>query len=174
MTQSLFEQIYSEYFKRIYNYIFGQMLNREIAEDLTEDVFVKVLENLDRYESSRAAISTWVYTIARNVVIDYRKKAFVNRETAIDESVEMMGKDERYYFDDPDSLKYIENRRLFNILCQLTEAEKDFLGLRYGLEMSNEEIAKMLNITPKAVSDRYSRLLNKCRKISEKIFKNIF
>ncbi len=67
-------------------------------------------------------------------------------------------------------MKYVENRELFNILCRLTDAEKDFLGLRYGLEMSNDEIAKMLNITPKAVSDRYARLLNKCRKIHEKIF----
>lgn len=56
----------------------------------------------------------------------------------------------------------------FNILCRLTDAEKDFLGLRYGLEMTNDEIANMLKITPKAVSDRYARLLNKCRRIYEK------
>lgn len=81
-----------------------------------------------------------------------------------------MSRADKYYFDDPDSLKYVENRELFNILCRLTDAEKDFLGLRYGLEMSNDEIAKIMNITPKAVSDRYARLLNKCRRIHEKIF----
>ena len=48
----------------------------------------------------------------------------------------------------------------------MTDAEKDFLGLRYGLEMSNDEIAKMLNITSKAVSDRYARLLNIVTKVS--------
>ena len=113
-------------------------------------------------------VSTWIFAIARNAVTDYRKKAYVNRESAIDESVELISRNDRYYFDDPDSLKYVENQQLFNILCRLTDAEKDFLGLRYGLEMNNDEIAKMLNITPKAVSDRYARLLNKCRKIHEK------
>lgn len=155
MIYDSFEKIYEEYFGKIYNYIFGQMLNREISEDLTEDVFVKVLENFDRYDPARAGVSTWIYTIARNAVADYRKKAYVNRESEMDESVELISRADKYYFDDPDSLKYVENRELFNILCKLTDAEKDFLGLRYGLEMSNDEIAKMLNITPKAVSDRY-------------------
>lgn len=168
MIYDSFEDIYDEYFGKIYNYIFGQMLNREISEDLTEDVFVKVLENFDRYDPARAGVSTWIYTIARNAVADYRRKAYINRESEIDESVELISRADKYYFDDPDSLKYVENRELFNILCMLTDAEKDFLGLRYGLEMSNDEIAKMLNITPKAVSDRYARLLNKCRKIHEK------
>lgn len=168
MIYDSFEKIYEEYFGKIYNYIFGQMLNREISEDLTEDVFVKVLTNLDSYNPVRATVSTWIYTVARNTIADYRKKAYVNRESVIDESVELISRDDGYYFDDPDSLKYVENQQLFNILCKLTDAEKDFLGLRYGLEMSNDEIAKMLNITPKAVSDRYARLLNKCRKIHEK------
>ena len=145
------------------------MLNREISEDLTEDVFLKVLNNLDSYDPARGGkLSTWIYAITRNTVADYRRKAYVNRESVIDESVEMMSRDDKYYFDDPDSLKYVENRELFNILCRLTDAEKDFLALRYGLEMNNDEIAKMLNITPKAVSDRYARLLNKCRRIHEK------
>lgn len=169
MIYDSFDKIYEEYFDKVYNYIFGQMLNREISEDLTEDVFVKVLTNLDRYDPARGAkVSTWIFTIARNVVADYRKRAYVNREDAMDDSVELISRDDRYYFDDPSSLKYVENRKLFNILCRLTDDEKDFLGLRYGLEMTNDEIANMLNITPKAVSDRYSRLLNKCRLIHEK------
>lgn len=75
MIKDLFGKIYANHFKKIYNYIFGQMLNREISEDLTEDVFIKVLENFNRYDSSKANVSTWIYTIARNVVADYRRKA---------------------------------------------------------------------------------------------------
>ena len=164
----LFEEVYEKYFKKVYNYIFGQVLNHEIAEDLTEDVFVKVLDNLEFYNPSMAAISTWIYTIAKNIIINHHKRAFVNREVAIDESVEMIGKPERYYFDDPNTLKFVENRQLFNILLELSDTERDFLEMRYGFEMSNEEIAKVLDITPKAVSDRYRRLLEKCRKINEK------
>lgn len=53
MIYDSFDKIYEEYFGRIYNYIFGQMLNREIAEDLTEDVFLKVLDNFDRFDPTR-------------------------------------------------------------------------------------------------------------------------
>jgi len=170
MVQSTFEDVYNEYFKKIYNYIYGQVLNREVAEDLTEDVFVRVIDNLDGYDSSKAAISTWIYTIAKNIITDYRKRAYVNRETEIDESVELISTTEKYYYDNPNTLKYTENRQLAAILTELTEDERDFLELRYGLELSNEEIAQRLNITAKAVSDRYRRLLDKCKKIHEKKF----
>ena len=97
-----FEEIYENNFSKIYNYIFGQMLNREISEDLTSDVFLKVLTNLDSYDPSRGAgLSTWIYAIARNTVADYRKKAYVNRENFIDESVELISREDKYYFDDP-------------------------------------------------------------------------
>ena len=167
MVQPSFEEVYNEYFKKIYNYIYGQVLNREVTEDLTEDVFVKVIDNLEGYNPSKAAISTWIYTIAKNTVNDYRKRAYVNRESEIDENVELISTTEKYYYDNPNTLKYTENQQLFNILSELTEAERDFLELRYGLELSNEEIAQILNITAKAVSDRYRRLLNKCKKIHE-------
>lgn len=81
MIYDSFEKIYEEYFGKVYNYIFGRMLNREISEDLTEDVFLKVLDNLDRYDPARGAkMSTWIFVIARNAVADYRKKVYVNRE----------------------------------------------------------------------------------------------
>ncbi len=86
----------------MYNYIFGQMLNREVSEDLTEDVFGKVLTNLDRFDPSRGVkVSTWIFAIARNTIADYRKKAYVNREDATDESVELPGRADRYYLDAP-------------------------------------------------------------------------
>ncbi len=167
MVENLFEEIYEKYFKKVYNYIFGQVLNREVAQDLTEDVFVRVLDNLESYDSSKAALFTWVYTIARNILTNHQNRAYVKRESGIDESVMMIGKQQDYYYDNPNTLKYVENRQLFNILRELSEAERDFLEMRYGLEMSNEEIARVLNISSKAVSDRYRRLLEKCRKIHQ-------
>ena len=94
MIHDSFDELYQEYFGKVYNYIFGQMLNREVSEDLTEDVFVKVLTNLDCYDFARAKVSTWIFTIARNTIADYRKKASVNREDAIDENTELISRDD--------------------------------------------------------------------------------
>lgn len=95
----------------------------------------QIIENggFDELVAKGGIFASMVYTIARNAVADYRRKAYVNRESEMDESVELISRADKYYFDDPDSLKYVENRELFNILCMLTDAEKDFLGLRYGL-----------------------------------------
>ena len=67
-------------------------------------------------------------------------------------------------FDDPAS------ERTYEILQQLTEDERNLLEMRYTLDMDNDEVAAVLGATANAVSHRYRRLLDKCRKISEKIF----
>ena len=59
------------------------------------------------------------------------------------------------------------NQKLFKILSHLPDSDREFLALRYNKELSNEEIGKILNISPKAVSERYRRLLAKCRSIAE-------
>ena len=58
------------------------------------------------------------------------------------------------------------NRQLYQILSYLTNSERDFLALRYQSGLSNEEIGKILGIQAKAVSERYRRLLKKCRDIA--------
>ena len=67
-------------------------------------------------------------------------------------------------FDDPAS------ERTYEILQQLTEDERNLLEMRYTLDMDNDEVAAVLGATANAVSHRYRRLLDKCRKISEKNF----
>ena len=57
------------------------------------------------------------------------------------------------------------NLRVYSILRQLSEEERSFLALRYEMKMSNSEIAELIGLTPVAVSQRYHRLLEKCRKV---------
>lgn len=163
-----FEKIYADYSRKIYNYVYSRLLHRESAEDVTSEVFVKVLQNLNRYDSSKAMISTWIGTIARNAVTDYVKKASYQRENSTDEIssfVESSGQNYNSY--DKPSLKDPSNEKLYNILICLSDDERDFLELRYGLELKNQEIADMLGISVKAVDNRYRRLLEKCRNIAE-------
>lgn len=169
MGSNSFEAVYAEYFKKVYNYIYGQVLNRETAEDLTEDVFIRVYDNFAFYNPNLAALSTWIYTIAKNVIINHQRRGYVNREVGIDESVEELGTNQKYFYDNPNTLKFVENRQLFNILRELSEAECELLEMRYGLELSNEEISKLLNSNAKAVSARFNRLLEKCRKINAEL-----
>ena len=69
------ERLYSEYRSKVSGYIFSRVKNRADAEDLVSDVFVKIVENFDKYDSEKASYSTWVFTITRNTVISYFRQA---------------------------------------------------------------------------------------------------
>ncbi len=65
------DEIYTEYRDKVFSYTRSKVQNYQDAEDLCEDVFVKVFQKLDKYDESKSAISTWIYNITKNTVIDY-------------------------------------------------------------------------------------------------------
>jgi RNA polymerase sigma-70 factor (ECF subfamily) len=77
---SCFEQIYEEYFRRIYNFVFCRLLHKEQTEDVVSQIFLKVLEKTQSYDERKGTFNTWIFTIARNTLNDFyrRKKAAVS------------------------------------------------------------------------------------------------
>ena len=65
------EALYAEYAGKVRGYVLGRLSNRDDAEDVVSDVFLKVYEKYPTFDADRASVSTWVYTITRNTVIDY-------------------------------------------------------------------------------------------------------
>lgn len=161
-----FEAIYRNYYKRVYNYIYGQVLHREVAEDLATDVFVAAVANFGRFDPERGDFSSWLFTIARNLTLNYRMRSSTRLEESCAEmpeqpAPEARGKDE--------SLRAPESLRAERILEQLSNDEREFLEFRYALGLSNEEIGRVLGLTGAAVSQRYHRLLAKCRKLDQDV-----
>ncbi len=165
-----FEDIYLAYYKRVYNFIYSRLLHRENAEDVTADVFVSVHRNLSRLDLSRGTFNTWIFSIARNAVRDFKKRAAFRCEVlgsvpetfAPEESFpENGGRD--------NTLKNPDNIWLQQLLQQLTEEEGDLLMYRYQMSLSNAEVGEILDISVEAVSARYQRLLKKCRQMSRQM-----
>lgn len=74
MDKRHFERFYEEYFERIYRFVFYRVGgNREHVRDLTQDIFLKAFEAFDRYDPTQSH-SAWIYTIARNHVINVYAK----------------------------------------------------------------------------------------------------
>ena len=105
--------------------------------------------------------------MARNAVLDFRKRAAYRREILGDvpettapetDFMESGGKD--------DTLRNPDNIWLAQILCRLTEEEANLLMLRYQLQLSNAEVGNILDISTDAVSKRYQRLLQTCRQLA--------
>jgi len=66
-----FEYIFETYYKRVYNYIYYRINCKCSAEDLTSQVFEKVMIKIDTYSEKKSAFETWLFSIARNIVNDY-------------------------------------------------------------------------------------------------------
>ena len=159
-----FEQIYRDYHKNVYNYIYGQILHREAAEDLTADVFVAVATHLGQFDPARGSLTAWIFTIARNLTLNYLMRSSTRLEEVREELPEKSAPALSTW---DDSLRSPESLRAEHILEQLSVEKRRFLELRYVLGLSNEEIGRIAGTTATAVSQRYHRLLAKCRKLDK-------
>lgn len=83
--QSAFARLVRRHKTPVYNFILRSVRSREVAEDLVQDVFVKVVQNAADFKHE-ARFSTWAYTIARNVCIDHLRKAALRRHPSLDQA----------------------------------------------------------------------------------------
>ena len=165
-----FGEIFEEYYKPIYNYVYMQVLCREEAEDLVSDVFMKAMNAYDSYNPSLASEKTWLFRIARNHLIDhYRRKASRLTFVTEDEILEAIPSGR----DDYASIEDETNKTVYLVLSHLKTEERRILLMRYVWELKNPEIAGELGINEKAVSERIRRALAKCKKIAEDLHLDI-
>lgn len=83
MDRRNFEEIYSSYEKPVYNYVLRMVQDKPLAEDLTQDIFIKIYQNLTKFRGE-ASLSTWIYRIATNTYLDYFRSAGHQKETRTD------------------------------------------------------------------------------------------
>ena len=143
MEQKLLTLVYEKYHRELYLYIYSLSRNHHIAEDLTQETFLKALLSLPEEHGN---IRAWLYMVARNLFFNYREKA--SRNVALEE--EMQRSDE-----EKDLLaNMIENERklqLYQALKKLDMKKREILLLQYFGDLSQKEIAAVLHITPENV-----------------------
>lgn len=156
------------YFKLIYSFIFRSISNREEAEDLTQEVFLKAWSSIKRFDQQKS-FKTWIYTIARNRVIDFlRKKKNTTISATVDEDGEAQDilstiADERI-----SALAELEqqelNEELMGVLSKLSPEERMLVLLYHQEEMSFREIAEIFKESVDTVKSRHRRALIKLKK----------
>lgn len=161
-TPAGFEQMYEDFFPRVYNYVFYRLLHKEQAEDVVADIFTKVLENLYRYDSRKGSFSTWIFTVARNTLNDHYRKRRVcismdDPDHPIEPSVD---------FEEQCSVIVDEQlREMYQALATLDERTRMVLSLKYFGEFTNREISRQTGINESTVSTLCVRGLAKLEKM---------
>lgn len=135
------EAIYREFGPKIEKYVRFKVANPEDAKDISSEVFAKVFEKITHFDMSKASLSTWIYTIARNTVIDYyrTRRAYDVVEDEMIGSTESTPEDD---FLNSESLK-----ALSDALNQLKYLEKSIIVYKYYYGMKQQEIADKLQIS---------------------------
>jgi len=140
-------RVYTEYRDRIYGYIRSKISNPHDAEELLSVVFLKVYENLDRFDPMKASLTTWVYTIARNCITDFFRTRRVHEELPENLTVQ---EDcfEGVYTDE--SLE-----ELADALIKLSEKERDVVILHYYKGYTLKKVAEIM-----CISYSYAKVLH--------------
>lgn len=159
--RSAFEVLMRKYYARILNFIYRFLGNRQIAEDLTQDVFMKVYKSAFRYRP-RSQFQTWLYTIAKNACLNQlrRKRTML---VSLDQTFHASDHELRTEIADPDAnpdRELLQKERAAMIRAAvnaLPDNQRMALILRRYENFSYAQIAATLNVTDKAVKSLLSR-----------------
>ena len=136
------EKIHLEYREKVFRYVRGKVASTADAEDVTSEIFWRVLSSLDSYDEEKATLSTWIYTITHNTVCNYYRERS-KRALSLDENA--------LYSDTDGVMAEIENEitkeNLAIALETLTEREQDIIVLYYYHEIPLRDIAIKMGIT---------------------------
>ena len=150
------DSVYREELPRIFGYFRYRAFDRATAEDLTSATFEKAWRARDRYRSNRAAVSTWLLAIARNVAIDHIRR--MRPEVALEDG---SARDETT--PETAALRHAELRRLQALLGALPERERELLALKYGAGATNRAIAKLTGLSESNVGTILHRTVESLR-----------
>ncbi len=162
-----FGKLYDTHVSAIYRFVLLRVQRKPDAEDITQQVFLKALEGLDRYEMRESIpFSSWLYRIARNTVIDYYR---TSRDHV---DIELVS--EKQFAEDLELGKKVDDSIQFETvvkaLDRLTEDEQNIVILRFIEGFSNKEVADTLEKSDGAVRVAQHRALKKIKRhLEEKI-----
>ncbi len=151
---------YEAHGKAVYNYFRFQLVPPDDAEDFTAETFLRAVRAADRYDPARAAVQTWLLTIARNVLTDERRSARVRRRVGIDELRDLA-------MDEPSPeermLRREEVGAAMSAMGELSGDDRELLSLRFGGELEIAELAQILDVPAGTVRTRLWRALERLR-----------
>ena len=162
--REMFVQVYKKYRPSIFNYIFYRVGDPDLADDLTSDVFVRMVDKYDLSTGNDRPIAPWLFAIARNLVIDYHRRAGIigwqslSEDTSANETSNPVKQSEKQ------SLQEC----LIRALDYLTEDQRQVILLKFIERRTNQEVGDLLGKPEGAIKSLQHRALAGLRRALEK------
>ncbi len=158
-----FEQVFERFIDPVYRFLYSRVGNREDAEDLTSEVFLKASQQLDS-ERAEASVARWLFTVARTVLADHWRRYYrTGAVVALDESRmgELPNREAETASSD------LTAQRVGVVLATLPERYRTVLELRFLRGYSIQETAREMKITPENAKVLQHRALAKAVQAGE-------
>jgi len=147
--------LHNRLYEPVYRYVHFKVSDPQASEDLTSEVFLRVLEALKKGKTWKTTPDAWIFGIARNVVADHYRKTGRRNEVALDERLTMP--------DEQSPTKRIvvaeQHEELAQAITSLTDEQRDVVLLRFMEGLSINDVAKAMGKTPGAVKGLQHRAL---------------
>ena len=172
-----FEQLMIKYFPRVLNFIFRYVGDKAVAEDLTQEVFIQVYKSSSRYKV-QSKWSTWLFTIAKNLSLNELRKRRIKIQSLDsthdtgDGHVQVQLADSDQLDPAAQMLKKEKNRLIRQAILDLPENQKTAVLLRRYEQFSYDQIAEVMNTTPKAVKSLLNRAKENLRTSLRKVWQD--
>ena len=162
----------TSYYKELYAYVYIQTSDEELAKDLTQDIFIQVLQKITAFDEHKASFRTWLYKIASNKICDYyRSKA--HHSISMEKHIDMMEENPRVLTDENlnleirDLSELIVKKELVKEIMEIVSNYKyDWQAIflaKCFQEMTFREIADMLNISENTVKSRFYKMIRQIK-----------
>jgi RNA polymerase sigma-70 factor, ECF subfamily len=156
MSKVDWDRLYWEQSPKLYNFFRYRTGDSEAAKDLTSRTMMKAWRYRESYKDKLGAFEAWLWQIARNTAIDHLREQ-------VKEALPLH--DEMYadFSLEAEVQKKLDARRLYELLSQLPQREQEIIALKFGAEMNNREIAKVLEMSESNVGTVLHRCIQKLR-----------
>lgn len=155
-----FGTLYNAYVQAIYHYLLVRLSSPVLAEDLTAEVFLKVVDGLPQYTDRGLPFGAWLFRIARDRLVDYYRQSARRPQQELDDDLVSR---------EPDLSSTVETKDLVHLLQsalnQLTDEQRDVIQFRYIEEWSLEETSRVMSKSVNAVKALQHRAIRTLSRI---------
>jgi len=159
-----FTELYDRYFNKVYNYVRYHVRLPAETDDITGKVFEAALHKFETYDAARAPVQAWLFTIARNAVIDWARARNRRGEVSLEEAGEPAGGESG-----PGAAleRKEEAGMLLEAVGALDERSRDLIALKFSSGMTNRDIARVTGLGESNVGIVIYRAVKKMQTVLE-------
>ena len=162
--KQLFDVLVARYLKMIYSFVYKNVGSEAEAEDITQEVFIKVWKNMKKFDQNRN-FKPWVYQIAKNTSIDFLRKKKTIPFSRFENEKGQNVLSENIAAKPANIIENLSDKKvLLAAMAGLTEKEQKIINFRHNDGMSFKEIAEAFKESINTVKSRYRRTLSNLKK----------